>query len=227
MQVLIAEDDAHLARGLSHLLTHEGYRVTVVSDGAAVLAQFRQQPPDFCILDVMLPNVDGFALCQQIRREKPQIPIIMLSACNEEIDRLTGLELGADDYVTKPFSAKELLARMKNILRRCAPLTPTQQQAFQIADLQVDPASLRAHRGQEEIALSAREVAMLALFAQHPRRVLSRDQLLDQLWGQEYLPNSRALDQSICTLRRKIERNASQPQIIQTVHGAGYRYDGF
>lgn len=224
MLILIAEDDANLRGGLAELLQLDGFETVTAECGASAVITFEDRQPDFCILDVTMPGVDGFEACKKIRVLNPNVPILFLTARNEEIDRVLGFGLGADDYMGKPFSAQELIARIKAITRRMA--VPTALDAcFEMGDLKIDPGALRAHRAGEAIELSPRDVAVLRLLYQRAGFVVSRDQLYDHCWGQEHFSNSRALDQFISTLRRKIESDPSSPKIIATVHGAGYRFD--
>lgn len=229
MRMLIAEDDATMRHAIAQLFRAEGFECLASGDGLEALESFRRHHPDFCIIDVMMPGLDGFELCRKIRGEDPQVPVIMLTARQDEIDRVVGLELGADDYVTKPFGPRELVARVKTILRRASsPQTPAAAVAasFRIGDIEVDVKAQRGYRGATRIDLTRREVAILSTLHRRAGQVVSRDDLFDQGWGRDYMPNSRALDQCVLTLRRKIERDPRRPSIIQTVHGAGYRYDG-
>lgn len=224
MLILIAEDDANLRRGLAELLQLEGFETITAECGSSAVDTFARMHPDFCILDVTMPELDGFEACKQIRKHNPHVPILFLTARNEEIDRVLGLGLGADDYMGKPFSAQELVARIRAICRRTA-VPVAADDIFVMHDLKIDPRALRAHRAETAIELSPRDVAVLSLLHQHPGLVVTRDQLYDRCWGQEHFSNSRALDQFISTLRRKIESNPATPRIIATVHGAGYRFD--
>ena len=226
MHIVIVEDDQHLRRGICDLLTLEGFDCTAIGDGETALAQLDRIRPDFYVLDVMLPGADGFALCKAIRQRDPTVPILFLSACREELDRILGFECGADDYLTKPFSTRELVARIKAIARRAgsAP-NPSTSVGFRIGDLEIDTKALRAYRHGTAIDLSAREVKVLSVLLERAGQAVSRNDLFDACWGRDYMANSRSLDQFVATLRRKIERDASEPAIIRTVHGVGYRYD--
>ncbi len=227
MKVLVAEDDRHTREGLAEVLACEGYEVVTACDGREALRLFRTQKPDFVCLDVMMPGVDGYSVCKAIRQENSKVPIIFISAKSEEIDKVLGLELGGDDFIVKPFGIKEVLARIRAVTRRClaAEENPTMPESFQMADLTVYPAQLRAQRGEQVIDLSLREVKLLYLFYQNSGRVLSRNALFDYCWGEDYVPESRTLDQHISQLRKKIERDPKHPVVIRTVHGIGYRYD--
>lgn len=227
MRILLAEDDPHLLQGLADLLGREGHTCLTADDGEAALDLFRREAPDFCVLDVMLPTMDGFALCAGIRAINAKVPILLLSARDLEIDRVRGFDSGADDYVPKPFGTRELLARIKAIARRSgAAGTPPSTATFRMGDLIIDPGRLSARRESVDIALTPREVQVLSLLHARAGQVVSRDDLFDHCWGRDYLPSSRSLDQYVSALRRKIERDAASPRIIRTVHGAGYRYPG-
>jgi DNA-binding response OmpR family regulator len=226
MKILIAEDDPNLGAGLTDLLALEGLDCIVAEDGEAAWTAFVEQTPALCLFDVMMPRLDGLALCRRIRERDPATPILLLSAKGAEIDRVVGLEIGADDYIAKPFSARELVARIKAALRRVkAPAAAAPEKGFRMGDLAIDPDALRASRGAGGIDLAPRELAVLqALFARKGKAV-SRDELFDLAWGRGYMPNSRALDQYVSSLRKKIELDPAKPRIIQTVHGVGYRYE--
>ncbi|MDY0060287.1 MAG: response regulator transcription factor [Myxococcota bacterium] len=230
MKVLVAEDDANTRRGLVELLEAEGYQVVAAQDGQEALSLYAATQPDLLLLDVMMPKVDGFEVCRQVRRRDPAVPILFLSAKSEEIDRVVGLELGGDDFVVKPFGVREVVARIRALTRRAFasrdPPRDGDAEVCTLGDLRVYPAELRARRGEEVIELSLREVKLLLLFAANRGRVLDRNTILDQAWGVHYLPSSRTLDQQISQLRKKIERDPRLPTILLTVHGVGYRYDG-
>ncbi|MGB0663922.1 MAG: response regulator transcription factor [Pontibacterium sp.] len=227
MHLLLAEDDENLSRGLSVLFKHEGYDTTCITDGGQVLAAFDRVKPDVCVLDVMLPNQDGISLCSAIRERDPLVPIIMLSACGEEVDRVIGLDSGADDYLTKPFSTRELLSRINAVLRRVsqpqAAPSSAQSDHFALAGITVNGEALKATLGEESVDLSRREVAILSLFYQSQGKVLSRDEIMNHAWGHDYLPSSRALDQCMSGLRKKLMFDRDE-SFIETVYGAGYRY---
>lgn len=226
LKVLVAEDDLHLRQGLCEILVREGYQVVEAEDGQQALDLFTQTQPDLLCLDIMMPAVSGYDVCRQIRIDHPKIPIIFISAKGEEIDKVVGLELGADDYISKPFGVHEVIARIRAVTRRSLNLAEQQpQHHFQMGDLLIKSHQLRAFRGDQSIDLSLREVKILACLYRHSSQVVSRDQLFDECWGRQYLPSSRSLDQQISGLRRKIEVDPTTPQIIRTVHGAGYRYE--
>lgn len=238
MLILIAEDDANLRRGLAELLQLENFETISAACGLSALDLFENQHPDFCILDVNMPGLDGFEVCKRIRMQRHDVPVLFLTARTDEIDRVLGFGHGADDYMGKPFSAQELIARIKAIARRAGMgATHAQSQShahsegtivpdeFLMRDLLIDSKALRAHRGKAVIDLSQRELSVLKYFHAHAGQIVSRDALYDACWGRSHFANSRALDQFISTMRRKIERDAGLPRIITTVHGAGYRYD--
>lgn len=227
MKVLIVEDDAHIRRGLEKILRGEGYDVLGAPDGAQGLALFRRESPDFVCLDIMMPGVNGYDLCKTIRRESASTPVIFISAKSEEVDKVLGLELGADDFIVKPFGVREVVARIRAVTRRSFAARPAAEsgEPFALGDLEVRPAELRARRGGETIDLSLRDVAILRLLHDNPGRVVDRATFFRVCWGVDHIPNSRTLDQHISQLRRRIEPDPQNPTLIQTVYGVGYRYD--
>lgn len=227
MKVLIVEDDANIRRGLEKILVGEGYEVISAADGEAGLAQFRAASPDFICLDIMMPQMNGYDVCREIRKENAAVPIVFLSAKSEEIDKVLGLELGADDFIVKPFGVREVVARIRSITRRCFAAQAAAQapRAFQIGDLKILPAELRARRGEQAIDLSLRDIRILELLHENEGRVVDRHTLFQRCWGIDHIPNSRTLDQHVSQLRKRIEVDPAKPQIIQTVYGIGYRYD--
>lgn len=228
--VLVAEDDSHIREGLIAALESEGYRVTAASDGAKALDHFAKTRFDLVLLDVMMPEVNGFDVCRRIRAKDRAVPVIMLTAKSEEIDKVVGLELGADDYITKPFGVRELLARIAAVRRRAVPVVPATAKAcpaaveFSFGAVIVNRKTMRAARGRKSEDLSAREMKLMEFFMAHPDEVLSRDRLLNEVWGVDYLGTTRTLDQHIVQLRKKVEKEPDKPTTIQTVHGVGYRY---
>ena len=227
--LLVAEDDKHIREGLVDALTSEGYEVTAVADGSAVLAAFRQASFQLVILDIMMPGRSGYDVCRDLRKINEQIPIMMLTAKSEEIDKVIGLELGADDYMTKPFGVRELLARVAALLRRSGRSATdskpkTAPVSFVFGRATVFPKQMIVRIGKKEFELSARELKILEMFRLHPGEVLSRDELLNAAWGVDYLGTTRTLDQHIAQLRKKIEADPRKPMSIQTVHGIGYKY---
>ena len=231
MRILIAEDDLHIREGLRDLLSQEGYEITTAENGKTALELFKQEKPQFIILDIMMPEMDGYSVCREIRAIDKDIPIVFLSAKSEEIDRVIGLELGADDYISKPFGTREVVARIRAITRRFLKTEQTdnnteeEKSSFSFGTLAVFPNELRAKKGDSCIDLSLREIKVLQTLAKHQGEVVSRDLLFNECWGYEHMPNSRTLDQHISKLRKLIEDNPAEPQLIKTVHGAGYRYE--
>ena len=227
MKILIAEDDKHILNGMSDLLEKEGYTIIKACNGKVALKLFKQQQPDFIILDIMMPELDGYSVCRAIRKLDEDVPILFLSAKDEEIDRVIGLELGADDYMNKPFGIHELRARIKAIAKRYLKLknaNTSQEDYFQFGDLNVYPTELYAKRNEQIIELTLREIKILQCLYQHKNQVVTRDMLFDYVWGYDYLPNSRTLDQHISKLRKQIEINPTIPILIKTIHGIGYRH---
>jgi len=227
MKILIAEDDANTREALREVLDGEGFKVIAATNGVEAVDLFRQEQPDFICLDVMMPGMNGYEVCKHIRKVDEKVPILFLTAKAEEIDTVLGLELGADDYMTKPFGVKEVLARIRAILRRSGLLKKSERnQTFVMDDLHIVASELRAYRGKQEMQLTLRDIKILRLLYDRRGKVVSRDALADEVWGADYFPESRALDQHISQLRRRIETDAASPRIIRTVHGAGYRYEG-
>ena len=225
MKVLLAEDDLFTRSGLTEIFRGEGYEVAAAEDGSRAVELFLKDRPDLVLLDIMMPGMNGYEACKRIRKEDPAVPVIFLSAKSEEIDKVLGLELGADDYISKPFGVKEVLARVRAVLRRCASSSAAlPERVFRLADLVVRSGELKAVRGEREIELSPRDVKLLAYFADNQGKVLDRDTLYNVGWGVEHIPNSRTLDQHISQLRKKIEQDPKNPEIIVTVPTAGYRY---
>jgi len=229
MKILIAEDDRFIREGLNELLESEGYATIPASDGEEALQLYNKEKPDFILLDIMMPKQDGYALCREIRKVNAEVPIIFISAKSEEIDRVVGLELGADDYIMKPFGSREVIARIRAVTRRClarAGGDTASQSVLNFFDLEVFPDELRARRGEIRTDLSLRDVKILELLHANKGKIVDRNTIFDHCWGQNYLPSSRTLDQHISKLRKLIEIDPHQPLIIKTVHGVGYRYDG-
>ncbi|TFG62022.1 MAG: response regulator transcription factor [Spirochaetales bacterium] len=240
MTILLAEDDSYTREGLEDILAGEGYDVTAAGDGEEALKLFSETAPDLVILDIMMPKINGYDVCRTIRKQDRLVPVIFLSAKSEEIDKVLGLELGADDYISKPFGIKEVIARVRAVYRRysaaseetgsgsaeAGPSAGPEEGGvpFPLGDLLVRPSELRAVRGNDDIDLSLRDVRILALFAANKGKVLDRDIIYNAGWGEAHLPNSRTLDQHISQLRKKIESDPKDPRIIVTVHNAGYRY---
>ena len=228
MKILIAEDDPNILNGLEEILQLEGYQTVAARDGRDALARFETEDPDFVCLDVMMPGLSGYDVCREIRKLKASVPVIFISAKSEEIDKVVGLELGADDYIVKPFGIREVVARIRAVTRRylsSASGSPTAQ-PLQMGDLEVFPDELRARRGDHVIELSLRDITILRTLHDNKGRVVDRRTLFQEAWGLDHIPNSRTLDQHISQLRKRIEHDPKHPAIILTVHGVGYRYDG-
>ncbi len=230
VRILLAEDDVAIRNGLVDTLESEGYDVVAAADGRAAIDRWNASTFDMVILDVMMPSVNGYDVCRTIRKKDEQVPILMLTAKGEELDKVVGLELGADDYVTKPFGIHELLARVAALLRRSRARSRDEQdgedpEQFPFAGGEVDGKSFHFRRAGQEYPLTRRELSLLQLFHRHPGEVLSRDRLLNHAWGVEYYGTTRTLDQHIAQLRKKIEPGeAGDPVYIHTVYGVGYRY---
>ena len=226
MKILVAEDDKYTRDGLVEILDGEGYETVAAQDGKEALDLYRSESPDMACLDIMMPGMNGYDVCREIRRADETIPILFISAKSEEIDKVLGLELGADDFIVKPFGVKEVIARIRAVTRRYYISDRAEHDAdsFVIDDVTVKPAELRAFRGGKCIELSLRDINILRAFYLNRGKVLSRDALFNAGWGIDHLPNSRSLDQHISQLRRRIEVDPKNPSIICTVHSAGYRY---
>lgn len=230
-RILIVDDELPLRNTLRAYLEREGYAVETVGDGHAALTLAATFQPDLVILDVMLPGVDGFTVLQKLRHHS-QVYVLMLTAKADEIERVLGLTLGADDYLTKPFSVRELVARVQAILRRGRTVTaadspepPATEPPLQLGRLQIDAAAHRVWKRELELDLTPIEYALLLMLVRHAGRVLSRDQLIEQVWGYDYYGDDRVIDVHIRRLRRKIEDDPDAPTAIVTVRGAGYRFD--
>jgi DNA-binding response OmpR family regulator len=224
-RILIIEDEATVRETLALNLRSEGYDVVTAADGSEGLRLAREQAPDLILLDLMLPELDGLSVCRLLRRDS-DVPIIMLTARGTEMDRITGLETGADDYVVKPFSLGELLARVRANLRRARAEDRTTATRLTAGDLTLDLLARRARRDQAELKLTHREFDLLAELMRNQGAVLSRDLLLNRVWGYDYVGDSHTVDVHIRWLREKIEADPSAPQRITTVRGVGYRFEG-
>ena len=223
-RILIVEDEPAMVAGLRDNFEYEGYEVISAGDGVEGLDRALSENPDLVVLDVMMPRMSGLDVCKQLKVKQPALPIIMLTARGQEIDKVVGLELGADDYVTKPFSIRELMARVKAVLRRAAPQPPSD--IYKFSDVEVNIRSNEVLRAGSRVELSAKEFALLAYFVAHPAETLSRDRLLDAVWGYENYPNTRTVDTHIVHLRQKLEPIPEEPRFILTVHGTGYKFVG-
>jgi DNA-binding response OmpR family regulator len=231
-KILVVDDEPSLRGTIAYSLRRDGHEVEVAEDGEAALAAWAAAPSDLVILDVMLPKLDGLEVCRRLRRTS-SVPIVMLTARTEEIDRVVGLEIGADDYVTKPFSMREVLARVKAMLRRRDLFREEMRQTdvvadeeFQIAGLTIDPARRRIFRGGTEIPLKPREFDLLVFLARHPGQVLPPDHLIERVWGYDALGDVRTVRVHVRSLREKLEADPSNPVLIETVRGVGYRLAG-
>jgi DNA-binding response OmpR family regulator len=221
--VLAIEDDPAILRGLSDNLRFEGYTVFTASDGETGYQLQRERKPDLIVLDLMLPRMSGYEFCRKLRGEGIQTPILMLTARSEEPDRVLGLDLGADDYVTKPFSVRELMARIRALLRRSQPRAEVPDD-LRFGDVEIDFRSYEARRGGESIEMTRKEFAIVRFLASRAGEVVTRDELLNDVWGYETYPTSRTVDNHVAGLRAKLERDPSQPEHIKTVHGVGYKF---
>src|ERR1700733_4562541 len=225
-RILIIEDDKDIVELVRYNLAHEGFQVTSMSAGGSGLAQVKKAPPDALLLDLMLPKLSGLEIYKEIRRDASlnRLPILMLTARGEEADRVVGLEMGADDYVTKPFSPRELGARVKALLRRTDPAGDTPR-VIEARGLTIDPSSYRVAHDGKPVTLSTLEFRLLYYLATRPNRVFSRDQLLDAVWGTERFVTPRSVDVYIRRLREKVESDADHPSFLKTVRGAGYMFE--
>ena len=221
-KILVIEDDRATHKALKRLFESEGYAVEVAQDGAAALAAFRASSPILVILDLRLPGIPGRDVCREIRRDSPVVPIIVLTATCDEVDKVTLLELGADDYVTKPFSPRELLARGRAVLRRSKREAVVDQYRFD--DVSVDFLKMELLRAGSAVALTPQEFKVLRYFAQNQQRVISRQELLNEVWGYNDYPSTRTVDTHILNLRQKLEKDPAHPVHFLTVHHAGYRF---
>jgi len=220
--ILIIEDDATLVRGLTDNFRTQGYDVRSAADGSLGLAAALGEPPDLLLLDIMLPKLNGYEICRQVRERHHELPIIMLTAKGQEEEIVRGLELGADDYVTKPFSIRELLARVKALLRRRASPDETK---FTIGAATLDLVSHKLTREGQEVPLTTKEYRLLEYFVRRPNRALARRDIMDQVWGRSVIVTSRSVDRCITTLRGKIEPDPRQPTFIHTIRDVGYRFE--
>ncbi|MBI5386369.1 MAG: response regulator transcription factor [Verrucomicrobia bacterium] len=223
-KVLIIEDDPHILLGLEEILKGEGYAVTTCDRGDLALEAVTKCQPDLIVLDVMLPGLSGYDVCRQLRAKRISTPILMLTAKGQEMDKVIGLELGADDYMTKPFGVRELVARISALRRRaCPPGEGDGAASFQIGASTIDAKRFLLCRGKVSEQLTAKELKLLQLFHAHPGEVLSRDKLLNEVWGYSYYGTTRTLDQVIVQLRKKLGDSGEEPRHLVTVHGVGYK----
>jgi DNA-binding response OmpR family regulator len=224
-KILVVEDEPNMVVGLRDNFEFEGYEVLTARDGVEGLQLALEESPDLVVLDVMMPRMSGLEVCKQLRAQRASIPIIMLTARGQEVDKVVGLELGADDYVTKPFSIRELLARVKAVLRRTS-VVPKELDQHSFGDVEVDLRRCRVLRSGKALDVSSKEFELLKYFICHAGETLSRHQLLEDVWGYEHYPTTRTVDTHLVRLRQKLEPNPEQPQYFLTVHGTGYRFVG-
>ncbi len=217
-RILVVDDDPKVLSLMRRGLSFAGYAVDLAADGDEALAAARDNPPDVVVLDVMLPKLDGIEVCRRLRSGDPALPILMLTARDRVPDRVAGLDAGADDYLVKPFAFDELLARIRALLRRAR---PAEQEVLRFADLEVDPATREVRRTGRSVELTTREYELLEFFMRHPRQVLSRDQIFEQVWGSDFLGGSNLIDVHVMRLRDKLEAGG-EPRLIHTIRGAGY-----
>ena len=225
-KILIIEDEEDLVKGLRLNLADEGYKVDWASNGEEGLRKAMEEPPDLIILDIMLPKKNGLDVCRELRQKNIFIPIIMLTAKGEEIDKVVGLEIGADDYMTKPFSIRELLARIKAHLRREKREGKTVPEVYLFGDVEIDFTHFKVKRKDKELDLTSLEAEILKYFIAHQGEVITRENLLDKIWGYEKYPTTRTIDNHILKLRKKIETDPSHPEYILSIYGEGYRFMG-
>jgi DNA-binding response OmpR family regulator len=223
-RILIVEDELPMRTALQDCLEAEGYRVLTAADGESGLTRAIEEKPDLILLDIMMPRLDGYALCSELRRLANPVPILMLTAKGQIEDRVTGLDAGADDYLVKPFSTEELLARVRALLRRTRKQTKAST-TLTLGEVRIDLVHQQAWRGTKAVHLTAKEFAMLRLMAECAGEPISRERFLDVVWGYTAFPTTRTVDNHIASLRSKIEPNPDQPRWIKTVHGVGYRLE--
>jgi DNA-binding response OmpR family regulator len=220
--ILVIEDDARIQKALQRLFASEGYEIKSAPDGSHGLETFRSASPDAVILDLMLPGISGRELCKTMKQSSPDTPVVVLSAISEVADKVLLLELGADDYVTKPFSPRELLARVQAAMRRSKRSRPSATVSF--GDVEVDFSKMQVTRNGKRVTLTAHEFKLLRFFLDNPERVLSREELLNDVWGYNFYPSTRTVDNQILKLRQKLETNPADPTHFCTVHGVGYKF---
>lgn len=222
--ILVIEDDISILRGLKDNLEYEGYTVMEETNGIKGLKLALEKKTDLILLDIMLPGMNGYEICRKLKNEKPELPIIMITARGSEIDKVSGLDIGADDYVTKPFSIPELMARIRAVLRRMsADIVIPDEYCF--GNIKLDFKKYRAFRNNQEIKLSGKEFAIMEYFIRHEGEAVHRHDLLNEVWGYESIPNTRTIDNFILDLRKKLEENPSKPKYIESVRDIGYRFN--
>ncbi len=229
-QILVVEDEPSIAKLVQFNLEKEGFQVDIATDGQKGVEFALEHSPDLIVLDLMLPGLDGLEVCKRLRQEKRHIPILMLTAKTDEFDKVLGLELGADDYMTKPFSPRELVARVKAILRRVEAIQEAkgmeEEKRIVVGDLMIDPEGYEVTRGNETLELTPKEFELLVYMARNRGRVLSRDQLLNAVWNYDFVGDSRIVDVHVSHLRDKIEQDSRRPIYIKTIRGIGYKFEG-
>ena len=224
MKILIVEDESSLAEPLSFLLRKEGFETVIAEDGQKAIDLFQSQRPDLILLDLMLPQLSGTEVCKRIRAVS-MVPIIMLTAKDDEVDKVLGLELGADDYVTKPYSARELVARIKAVLRRGADLALDGETVLQVANIKMDVDQHKVWLDGQLIPMPLKEFELLCELMRNAGKVMSRSQLIDHIWGSDYVGDTKTLDVHIKRLRSKFEKDQANPELIQTIRGLGYKME--
>lgn len=221
--ILVIEDDISILKGLKDNLEYEGYSVLTETDGRKGLEKAREKNADLVLLDIMLPGINGFEICRKVKKEKPELPIIMITARGTEMDKVSGLDTGADDYVTKPFSIPELMARIRAVLRRFNHEKETLQE-YSFGEIKLDFLKYQAFRNNIEVKLSSKEFEILKYFIEHEGEAVHRHDLLNEVWGFEAIPTTRTVDNFILDLRKKLENDPSHPKYIESVRGVGYRF---
>ena len=221
--ILIIEDDISILRGLKDNLSFEGYEVLTAPDGLEGLQMALDNQVDMLLLDIMLPGINGYDICRRLKKEKPELPIIMITARGTEVDKIAGLDLGADDYITKPFSIPELLARIRAVFRRTS-IEGRDLATFSFANVSLDFKKFIALVNDEEIKLSSREFAIMKYMVEHEGEVIHRHDLLDKVWGYDVIPSTRTVDNYILDLRKKFEKDPANPRHITSIRGAGYKF---
>jgi DNA-binding response OmpR family regulator len=229
MKVLVADDSNNIRNHLKAILESEGFEVITAENGQQALDLYEANQPDFLCLDVMMPDISGFDICKSIRSKDTLTPIIFISSKVDYVDKVVGLEFGADDYIEKPFQVKEVIARIQAVARRCGNQKQSQTDeapsSFTMLDLEVFPSQLRAKRNDDVFELTKRDLKILELLNKYKNQVVHRDMLLDECWGKHIMPESRTVDWHIAKLRKLIETDPKDPKIIKTVHGVGYRFE--
>ncbi len=226
-KILIVEDDRAILLGLKENLAYEGHMVVQATRGDDALDRLASEKPDLLILDIMLPGISGFEICRRIRKDDRRLPILMLTARSEDVDKVMGLDLGADDYITKPFSVPELMARVRALLRRAETAAePELPLTLEFGDARLDFVRFVATRGGRDVHLTAKEFAVIRVLAAHEGAAIRRDLLIDRVWGEDVYPTNRTVDTHILSLRNKLEPDPAHPRHLLTVHGVGYKFVG-